>query len=212
MYTGFNHVAFITNDMDKTVRFYRDLLGMPLTVCIGTEEFKHYFFQLTPYDAVAFFSYDEANELKKKRAGVPTSEQRGFDHISIGVNTKAELFELKDRLEAAGIEVEGAVDHAIVWSIYFFDPNNIALEISWQNLQILKPPMMADSKPTQTACEGSAPQAGHWTQSTTRTPDEQQTASPGAGASARARAINDGVARSIKDSSELASLANLKNL
>jgi hypothetical protein len=30
----------------------------------------------------------------------------------------------------AGIEVTGAVDHGIIWSIYFFDPNNIPLEAS----------------------------------------------------------------------------------
>ena len=31
-FTGINHLAFITNDMEKTIRFYRDLLGMEL-VC-----------------------------------------------------------------------------------------------------------------------------------------------------------------------------------
>ena len=29
---GFNHLAMVTGDMEKTVRFYRDVLGMPLTL------------------------------------------------------------------------------------------------------------------------------------------------------------------------------------
>ena len=33
--TGINHLAFITDDMVKTIRFYRDLLGMELTAGIG---------------------------------------------------------------------------------------------------------------------------------------------------------------------------------
>ncbi len=27
-FRGVNHLAMVTNDMDKTVRFYRDVLGM----------------------------------------------------------------------------------------------------------------------------------------------------------------------------------------
>jgi len=39
-----NHLAFITSDMAKTVRFYRDLFGMQLTAEIGHDGYQHYFF------------------------------------------------------------------------------------------------------------------------------------------------------------------------
>ena len=130
MYNGVNHLAFITNDMNKTVRFYRDLMGFPLVAGIGTQEFKHYFFQITPHDAIAFFAYDQAAPMEIKHHGVPTSKPLGFDHVSIGVNTKADLFTVKDRVEAAGFTVTGPVDHGIGWSIYFFDNNGIRLEIT----------------------------------------------------------------------------------
>ncbi len=32
---GINHLAFITDDMPKTIRFYRDLLGLELAAGIG---------------------------------------------------------------------------------------------------------------------------------------------------------------------------------
>ena len=43
---GLNHLALITDDMTKTVRFYRDLLGMTLKAGIGHEGYRHYFFQM----------------------------------------------------------------------------------------------------------------------------------------------------------------------
>ncbi|MEK7873334.1 MAG: VOC family protein, partial [Chloroflexota bacterium] len=32
---GVNHLAMVTNDMDKTVRFYRDILGLRLVATTG---------------------------------------------------------------------------------------------------------------------------------------------------------------------------------
>ena len=162
MFNGVNHLAFITKDLDKTIRFYRDLLGFPLVAGIGNEEFKHYFFQITEHDAIAFFAYDQAKPMEYKFHGVATDKPLGFDHVSIGVNTKADLFALKDKLDAAGIDVTGPVDHGFIWSIYIFDPNMIPLEFSWQHMEIVKPPALADPHPVATALEGADPQPGHW--------------------------------------------------
>ncbi len=41
-----NHLACITNDMEKTVRFYPDLLGMELFLGKGVDGFRHYIFRL----------------------------------------------------------------------------------------------------------------------------------------------------------------------
>jgi catechol 2,3-dioxygenase-like lactoylglutathione lyase family enzyme len=49
-----NHLAFITPDIEKTIRFYRDLLGMELTHSIGHDGYRHYFFK-TENNHVAFF-------------------------------------------------------------------------------------------------------------------------------------------------------------
>ncbi|RPJ10958.1 MAG: VOC family protein, partial [Deltaproteobacteria bacterium] len=34
-YNGVNHLAMVTSDMDRTIRFWRDLLGMRLVVGLG---------------------------------------------------------------------------------------------------------------------------------------------------------------------------------
>lgn len=191
MYNGINHLAFITNDMDKTIRFYRDLLGLPLVAGVGNPQFRHYFFQITATDTIAFFAYDQAAPMEIKPHGQPSTAPLGFDHVSIGVNTKADLFAGKDRLEAAGFDVSGAVDHGFGWSIYFYDPNNIPLEITWQNLEIVRPPVLADSAPTEIAREGSDPQPGHWPAVTDPTPPEAWTAYPGAGFDIRPKGFQE---------------------
>ena len=197
MYNGVNHLAFITNDMNKTVRFYRDLMGFPLVAGIGTQEFKHYIFQITPHDAIAFFAYDQAAPMEIKHHGVPTNKPLGFDHVSIGVNTKADLFTVKDRVEAAGFTVTGPVDHGIGWSIYFFDPNNIPLEVTWQTLEIVKPPALSDPEPVATAREGAEPQPHHWPEVTNPTPPAEWKAYPGAGFELRETAIKEKRAKAV---------------
>ncbi len=126
---GINHLAFITDDMVKTIRFYRDLLGMELNAGIGHDGYRHYFFRFGD-NQIAFFEYGIARPMERKFHGAPTAKPLGFDHVSLSVATREELFGFKDKLEAAGVEVDGAVDHGTMWSIYFFDPNNIPLEIS----------------------------------------------------------------------------------
>lgn len=55
-FTGINHLAMVTADMDKTVRFWRDLLGMRLVVGMGHPGYRHYFFEITDRDMIAFLN------------------------------------------------------------------------------------------------------------------------------------------------------------
>ncbi len=45
-YKGINHVALATNDMDTTIRFWRDLLGMKLIAGIGRSGNRQYFLRI----------------------------------------------------------------------------------------------------------------------------------------------------------------------
>ncbi len=60
--TGINHLAFITEDLEKTIRFYRDLLGMKLVAGIGHDGYRHYFLNCGN-TLVAFFEYEGADPL-----------------------------------------------------------------------------------------------------------------------------------------------------
>ncbi|NQV98654.1 MAG: VOC family protein [Rhodospirillales bacterium] len=182
--------------MVKTVRFYRDLLGMKLTAGIGHDGYRHYFFRLGDAAShIAFFEYEGASPMKRKFPGERTSEPVGFDHVSLTVDSRLELFALKDRLEAAGFDVHGAVDHGTIWSIYFYDPNGIPLEATWEILEIVEFPAIEDDDPLDIAAEGADLQPGHWPEVKTHTAPEDMVAKSGNGLPMRESFLKRGLAR-----------------
>jgi len=174
-----DHLACITPDLTATTRFYRDLLGMELSLGIGHDGFRHYFFR-SGTNYIAFFAYDGASAMTKKFHGNRTSDPIGFDHVAFTVASRAELFAWKDKLEAAGVEVTGPIDHGVFWSLYFFDPNNIPLEIAWNLMEVEDAPAVVDDEIPEIVHEGASPQPGHWPEVTDRTaPADMVPAKPG---------------------------------
>lgn len=128
---GVNHLALVTDDMDATVRFYVGVLDARLVATIGNASFRHYFFEIGPANTVAFFEYrPPATEPFAKPAGVPDRRAPQFDHLSLDVADEEALLAVRERLKAAGSEVTDVVDHGFIRSVYFTDPNGIALEAS----------------------------------------------------------------------------------
>jgi catechol 2,3-dioxygenase-like lactoylglutathione lyase family enzyme len=128
---GINHLALITPDMDATVRFYHGVLGARLVATIGTPEFRHYFFEFGPENTVAFFEYTGIDVASfAKPAGIPDPRAPQFDHLSFNLPDEDALEALRHRLKSAGCEITDVVDHGFIRSVYFTDPNGIALEAS----------------------------------------------------------------------------------
>lgn len=131
-WSGINHLALMTSDMDATVRFYHGVLGARLAATIGTADFRHYFFEFGPHCTVAFFEYAGADiERFSKPAGVPDPRAPQFDHLALNLPDEDELQALRARLTNADCEVTDVVDHGFIRSVYFTDPNGISLEASW---------------------------------------------------------------------------------
>jgi catechol 2,3-dioxygenase-like lactoylglutathione lyase family enzyme len=132
---GINHLALVTGDMDATVRFYHGVLGARLIATIGTPQFRHYFFEFGPQNTVAFFEYTGIPvDSFAKPAGVPDPRAVQFDHLSFNLPDENALLALRDRLKAAECEITDVVDHDFIRSVYFTDPNGIALEASYWTL------------------------------------------------------------------------------
>ncbi len=126
---GVNHLALVTPDMDATVRFYAGVLGMPLVTTLMAGPMRHYFFEMAPGNTVAFFEVSDA-ETFDKGAGSPAPHPVQLDHLSFNLADEDALGQLQARLKAAGSEVTELVDHGVMKSVYFTDPNGIALEAS----------------------------------------------------------------------------------
>jgi catechol 2,3-dioxygenase-like lactoylglutathione lyase family enzyme len=163
-FTGINHLAMVTADMDKTVHFWRDLLGMRLVVGMGHPGYRHYFFEITPTDCIAFFEWPGVESVAEKDHGAPVKGPAAFDHLSFGVDGVDELTRLKDLLETNGFWASELIDHGFIISLYSFDPNNIPIEFSWPvpDCDVHESPIMIDSHPTPAAREGSEPRPARW--------------------------------------------------
>ncbi|EFL49616.1 Glyoxalase/bleomycin resistance protein/dioxygenase [Solidesulfovibrio fructosivorans JJ]] len=181
-YTGINHLALATRDMDATIRFWRDLLRMRLVAGLGRPGYRHYFLEISENDMIAFFEWPDVAPIPEKDHGVPVKGPYAFDHVSIGVRDRDDLWEIRDRLEAAGFWVSEIIDHGFIFSVYSFDPNNIAIEFSCPvpGVDIRTTPVMGDTRPSATAREGSEPQPGKWPEATP-TPYADRRIYPGEG-------------------------------
>ena len=129
---GINHLALVTPDMDATVRFYHGVLGMPLVATLAVGPMRHYFFEMGEGNTVAFFEWaGTAIPTFSKPAGIPPDFPAQFDHLSFDLPDEQALLDLQARLRAADVEVTDVVDHDFIRSVYFTDPNGIALEASY---------------------------------------------------------------------------------
>lgn len=163
-YTGINHLAMVTGDMDSTIRFWRDLLGMRMIAGLGGPGYRHYFFEISGNDMIAFFEWPEAQSVEEKEHGRKVSGPIVFDHVSFGVETEEMLWELKDLIDAAGFWVSEVIDHGFIHSIYAFDPNGIPIEFSWyvKGIDIHKTPKIMDAAPSDITLEGPRPHPEKW--------------------------------------------------
>ena len=182
-FTGIHHLALATCDMDTTVRFWRDLIGLRLVAGLGRPGYRQYFFALSAHEMLAFFEWPDVEKIPEKDHGVPVQGPFAFDHVSLAVASDDDLWELKDRLEAADFWVSEVINHGFIHSIYTFDPNRIALEFSAPvaSVDLCQTPRMKDRRPTATALEGPDPQPGRWPDDYKATPAGDRRIYPGEG-------------------------------
>jgi catechol 2,3-dioxygenase-like lactoylglutathione lyase family enzyme len=182
-YNGVNHLAMATGDMDCTIRFWRDLLGMRLVAELGSPGYRHYFFEISGTDTIAFFEWPGVKPVPEKEHGRVVKGPFAFDHVSFGLAAKDDLWSLKDQISAAGFWVSEVIDHGFILSIYTFDPNGIPIEFSWnvEGIDIHRNPVMADSLPSAVATEGPDPRPEIWPETEAPTPVKEHKIYPGQG-------------------------------
>jgi glyoxylase I family protein len=130
---GLHHYAYRCRDAEETRHFYEDILGLPLAAAVthdhvpSTGEFSpyyHIFFEMSDGSYIAFF------DLLDGQGSAPDPDTPAWvNHLALEVESLEALETYKKRLQDAGVDVLGIVDHKWFNSIYFFDPNGIRLEL-----------------------------------------------------------------------------------
>lgn len=162
--TGIHHLALVTASLDRTIRYWRDLLGLEMRARLGAPGYRQYFFAAGGRTLVAFFEWDGAESAPEKDHGAPLRGPMVFDHVALELAGMEDLFALRDRLSAAGFWVSEPMDQGFVRSIYSFDPNGVPVEfsVSVPGADFREVQLFADRQPGEVALEGAAPQPGAW--------------------------------------------------
>ncbi len=117
------HVHLKVADLERAVRFYRDVLGFELTQRYGA--------------GAAFLSsggyhhHIGLNVWESKGGSPPPPGSTGLYHIAIRYPTRATLADALQRLRAAGIPLDGASDHGVSEALYLRDPDDNGVELYW---------------------------------------------------------------------------------
>lgn len=148
--TGINHVALVCRDMQQTVKFYTEVLDMPLVKTVALPDGGQHFFFDAGGAAVAFFWWPETPAAAPGVASVrkfPEDSKTAIgsmNHLAFDV-AQGELSACLTRLEQAGVEhIPMILNHddsertvaaemhngVFVRSVYFTDPNGIMMEFA----------------------------------------------------------------------------------
>lgn len=116
------HVVFYVKDLQRSLGFYRDLLGFKEVGRIFNGA------------AAALTSGRTHHELLLIQVGdapgPPPGRRRGLYHIGIKVGDSLnELRQAKHELEQAGIAIDGMSDHTVSRSLYLKDPDGNEVEL-----------------------------------------------------------------------------------
>ncbi len=180
-YVGIHHPAFGTCDLDGTIRFWRDLLGMRMVYTTNEGTGRQVFFSVGGDNYIVFFEWPNAVCIPYRRHGEPKSGEQAFDHVSIQVADEEQLWEIMSRLDAAGMPAGDIVDHGFCRSLYSFDNNKIPIEFLCmrKDVDLKANPVFADPEPLPAMLDGAEPVPGHWPDADEIESDEREV-NPGA--------------------------------
>jgi catechol 2,3-dioxygenase len=117
------HVHLKVSDLDRSLAFYRDVLGFQITQRYGS--------QAVFLSAGGYHHHLGLNTWESAGGQPPASGSTGLYHLAILYPTRAELADAVQRVLQAGIALDGAADHGVSEAIYLRDPDGNGVELYW---------------------------------------------------------------------------------
>ena len=125
---GFNHVATLTTDLDRLVRFYGDAFGAEVTFEMAARP-DH------PRMAVLDLGGGAGLNVFETAADALIGEQRrqggrgAIDHFALAVDSRETLEAVRQRIVEAGGDVGDIQQLGPEWSLFFRDIDGMELEV-----------------------------------------------------------------------------------
>ena len=134
---GLHHVTLLCKDVERSLAFYRNLLGMRLvkqTVNEDDRGARHLFFgdeEGRPGTLITCLEYPDLDEGTVGRGST--------HHFALAIETEEELAAWRDYLGSRGIPVTEVMDRTYFKSLYLRDPDGHIIELA-----TIKPGLTAD--------------------------------------------------------------------
>ncbi|HVS66161.1 MAG TPA: VOC family protein [Thermoanaerobaculia bacterium] len=117
------HVHLKVADLDRAIRFYRDVLGFEVTQRMGS--------QAAFLSAGGYHHHVGLNTWESHGGSPPPPASTGLYHAAFLFPTRPALAAALKRVLDAGVSLEGASDHGVSEALYLRDPDGNGIELYW---------------------------------------------------------------------------------
>jgi catechol 2,3-dioxygenase len=119
--TKIGHVHLTVSDLDRSLAFYRDVLGFEVTARYGPEAVF--------LSAGGYHHHIGLNTWAGRGAPRPPPGSTGLYHFAILFADRAALAAAVRRVIEHGVPLEGASDHGVSEAVYLRDPDSNGIEL-----------------------------------------------------------------------------------
>ena len=121
--TRIGHVHLKVADLERSLGFYRDLLGFKVTQYYGSSAVF--------VSAGGYHHHIGLNTWHSKNAAPAPVNAAGLYHVAILYTERKDLAHILKRLLDAKYPMTGASDHGVSEAIYLNDPDGNGVELYW---------------------------------------------------------------------------------
>jgi catechol 2,3-dioxygenase len=117
------HTHLKVSDIDRSLGFWRDVLGFELTQRFGSEA--------AFLSAGGYHHHIGLNTWMSRGGSPPPRGTTGLFHVAVRYPTRAALADALRRVAEAGLALDGASDHGVSEVLYLHDPDDNGVELYW---------------------------------------------------------------------------------
>lgn len=122
---GLHHVALSVGDLDVSVSWYRDVVGLSEELRLEAEDRRSVILRLPG-------SRQQVGLVQHGRPGAGFEPRNlGLDHVAFTVGTEEEMEAWAARLSERGVTTSGVIATPFGGMLHFRDPDGIALALFW---------------------------------------------------------------------------------
>ena len=121
--TRIGHIHLKVADLDRSVRFYQEVMGFDLVTRLGD--------QAAFLSAGGYHHHLGLNTWESKGGSPPPRGTTGLYHFAINYPTRRDLAAALQRFLDHGWPIGGASDHGTHEAIYLSDPDGNGIEFAW---------------------------------------------------------------------------------